>query len=150
VNGTTVAASAAVLSFLGVLLNIYLTSRLAGKSQREQWRRDQERPIVARMITLSQDALAQWHQAARARWAYLDAVKEAHDRGTITGGPDDRACAAGSERYENLRADVAELDLIAGQPVRDVAHQLVQIHEGCVMCCGSRAGTTPRSQAALA
>ena len=49
------------------LVNVAISARLVSRGQREQWRRDQERPIVARCITLSGDALSEWSDASVAK-----------------------------------------------------------------------------------
>ena len=54
---------AAVAAFTAAglsLVNVAISARLASRGAREQWRRDQERPIVARCLTLSDDALGEW------------------------------------------------------------------------------------------
>ena len=61
---------AAVAAFTAAglsLVNIGLSARLASRGQREQWRREQERPIVARCLTLSADALSEWWDASVAK-----------------------------------------------------------------------------------
>ena len=53
-NWAVIAAfAAAALS----LVNVIVGYRLASRGHLEQWQRDETRPIVARILTLSQDAL---------------------------------------------------------------------------------------------
>jgi hypothetical protein len=59
---TAAAFTAAFLS----LVNVAYSARLTSRGTREQWRRDQERPIVARCITLSSDAVKAWHATTQA------------------------------------------------------------------------------------
>jgi len=49
------AFTAAALS----LVNVAISYRLTSRGHREQWRRDEARPIVARMLKLSADTLTQ-------------------------------------------------------------------------------------------
>ena len=64
VDLTAVAAfTAAGLS----LVNVAISARMASRGHREQWRREQERPIVARCLTLSADARHEWRNAWVAR-----------------------------------------------------------------------------------
>lgn len=134
VNTATVAALAAVLSFIGVVVNIVLTSRLSSRAQLEQWRRNEERPVVTRLLTLSEDALKQWWRAAEARRQWLDSLNAEHDRNGDTVAPPEPEpqddWVAGSELYGKLRFEATQLELIAGQPLRDVANRLVRTHEG--------------------
>jgi hypothetical protein len=133
VNSATVAAiTAAVVSFIGVIINVFWTYRLSSQAQLEQWRRNEERPVVARMVTLSTDALEQWWQAARARREWLDSLSADPGRAnkdTATRPEPRDDWAAGSELYDKLRFEAAQLDLIAGQALRDVARRLVTVHE---------------------
>jgi hypothetical protein len=49
------------------LVNVAISARMASRGQREQWRRDQERPVVARCLTLSANAASEWWDASVAR-----------------------------------------------------------------------------------
>ena len=118
VDATTVAAfAAAVLS----LVNVAVTVRLAHGGQREQWRREQERPIVARCAALSVDIRDQWREASFARLdlqapvgAQLDIQQRVNN---------------GWQALRNLRYEVAQLDLLASPTVRQAARDLVAAHE---------------------
>lgn len=46
------------------LVNVYVTSRLTRKGQKEQWRRDTERPIVVNLLSTSKECLETWTDAA--------------------------------------------------------------------------------------
>jgi hypothetical protein len=135
VNLTTVAAFAAAgLALIGVILNVFWGARLTGHAQVDQWRRNEERPIVARILELSQDASTQWQLAwmARQRIKQLAAIpdltaQQAVDNAKARDDARDRAEAA-SELYKKLRFETAQLDLIAGRLVRDVAHELFRVH----------------------
>ncbi len=102
------------------LVNVAITARLASRGQREQWRRDQERPIVARCLTLSGAALSEWWHASVAKQrADADAPP------TLVDPHWDK----GVQLLHDLRYEVAQLDLLAGRAVRQVARDLVAAHE---------------------
>jgi hypothetical protein len=129
VNWTAIAAfTAAGLS----LVNVAVSARLAGRGRLEQWRRDEERPIVARMLTLSADALDKWQAAGYARHEWIDSLNADPSRSSEDVMARDEASErwwAGSELYDKLRFEGAQLDLIAGHPLRDAATTLVREHE---------------------
>ena len=111
----TAAFTAAALS----LINVGVSARLTRAGRLEEWRRDTERPIVARLLTLSQDAAEAWSEANRLRAEY-------------TGGADrtalDRAAAAwnrGNSLVAQLNFEIAQLDLIAGDRLRERARALL-------------------------
>jgi len=118
VDATAVAAFAAAgLS----LVNVVVTARLAHRGQGEQWRREQERPIVARCVALSVDLRDEWWEASFARLdiqapvgAQLDVQKRVN---------------RGWQALRNLRYEVAQLDLLASPAVRQAARDLVTVHE---------------------
>jgi hypothetical protein len=119
VDLTAVAAfTAAALS----LVNVVMSARLTSREHREQWRRDQERPIVARSLTLSDDALTAGHNTSLAT--------------SIMGEGDEWPDTKMKQRWqkgwqllEDLRYEVAQLDLLASGPVRKAARELVRAHE---------------------
>ena len=101
------------------LVNVAISARLVSRGQREQWRRDQERPIVARCLTLSGDALSEWSDASVAKQrADADAPR------TSVGTHWDK----GRELLHDLRYEVAQLDLLASWAVRQVARDLFAAH----------------------
>jgi hypothetical protein len=53
---TAAAFTAAFLS----LVNVGYSDKLTSHSSREQWRRDQERPVVAKCLALSRQAARSW------------------------------------------------------------------------------------------
>jgi hypothetical protein len=126
------AFTAAGLALVGVVVNIVWSYRLSSRVQLEQWRRNEERPIVARMLTLSADVLEQWQQTGQARRDWIDSLRADPNRGHEDTKARDEArdhWGAGSELYEKLRFGAAQLDLIAGRPLRSVAAKLVREHE---------------------
>jgi hypothetical protein len=75
------AFTAAGLALVGVVVNIAWSYRLSSRVQLEQWRRNEERPIVARMLTLSADVLGQWQQTGQARRDWIDSLRADPNRG---------------------------------------------------------------------
>jgi hypothetical protein len=122
------AFTAAGLSLVNVGYSAWLNSR----GHLEQWRRDVERPIVAQIITLSGDALSAWRDASLARQEWIASLHADLDRQHEDVGARDRAAeqwAAGSDVYDKLRFELAQLDLVAGPPLRETAGALVRHHE---------------------
>jgi hypothetical protein len=122
------AFTAAALSLVNVGLSAWLNSR----GHLEEWRRDVERPIVAQIITLSGDALNAWRDASFAKQEWITSVHADLDRQHEDVGARDRAAeqwTAGSEAYDKLRFEMAQLDLVAGPPLRETAGALVRHHE---------------------
>ena len=115
------AVTAAVASCLAVavsLVNVGMTSR----SQREQWRRNEERPIVARCLTLSEDALREWEKAPEAK---QDPSLDPDPWRTFQ---EDPKWEKGRQLMEDLRYEAAKLDLLAGSAVRRLTHGLLMTH----------------------
>ncbi len=122
------AFTAAALSLVNVGFSAWLNSR----GHLEQWRRDVERPIVAQIITLSGDALNAWRDASLAKQEWITSVHADLDRQHEDTGARDRAAeqwAVGSGAYDKLRFEIAQLDLVAGRPLRDTAGALLRPHE---------------------
>src|SRR5215469_1824880 len=122
VNSTATAAFAAAgLSFV----NVAVSARLARTGSREQWRREQEQPVVAKILTISEDAVRVWEKAAEAErvWSRERTVgrnmwlKEFADY-----------LHKSDDLYEALRYEVAQLDLLAGSKVRRTASRLESAH----------------------
>ena len=136
-NLATVAAfTAAGVALIVGVFSVVWGSRLSTRAQLDQWRRNEERPIVARVLTLSEDARQQWDQAWSAKQGLIAAVQAEPDpdvrRTPEFAEAQDRAVEqwrVGAELYGKLRFETAQLDLIAGRPVRDVADRLARAHE---------------------
>lgn len=115
---------AAVAAFTAAglsLVNVAISARLVSRGQREQWRRDQERPVVARCLTLSDDARSEWWDASVAK---QDASADAPP--TLVDSHWDK----GWQLMHDLRFEVAQLDLLASRAVRQAARDLAAAHEG--------------------
>lgn len=129
-NWATVAAfSAAALS----LANVVVSAWLARRRNLEGWRRDAERPAVAHILTLSDSCFRAWSKAWDSGNKWFASCMD--DDGLYIGQGDTNAKAEafdhlrqGSDLLEELRFEVAQLDLVAGQSVRDAAHALVGAH----------------------
>jgi hypothetical protein len=115
---TAAAFTAAFLS----LVNVAYSARLTSRGTREQWRRDQERPIVARCITLSSDAVKAWHATTQA-WRQMTPGKDWHDSEAH------EHWRKGNQTTSDLAFEVAQLDLLASRPVREAADQLLHTHQ---------------------
>lgn len=100
------------------MVNVGITARLASRAQREQWRRAEERPIVARCLTLSKEALAEEMRVSRA--------KRGPD--VPTPWPDERWQKC-QQLVLDLYFEVAQLDLLASEPVRNAALELHAAHD---------------------
>lgn len=113
---------AAVAAFTAAglsLINVVITVRLVRRGQRERWRREQERPIVARCLTLSSDIRHEWHEASVARQdARSWALPEAQQR-----------IRKGWEALRDLHYEATQLDLLANHAVRQAARELVAAHD---------------------
>jgi hypothetical protein len=107
------AFTAAALSFVSVIVNVVLTYRLTSRAHREQWRREQERPIVARCLTLSREAQKEWLQASSAKHA--GAEVEPHWQ-------------KGWQLLGDLSYEISQLDLLASHSVRVAADELFKAH----------------------
>jgi hypothetical protein len=115
---TAAAFTAAFLS----LVNVAYSARLTSRGTREQWRRDQERPIVAKCITLSGDAVKAWVAATEA-WRQMTPGQDWHDSEAH------ERWRQGDQITRDLAFEVAQLDLLASRPVREAADQLLFTHQ---------------------
>ena len=114
---------AAVAAFTAAglsLVNVAISARMASRGHREQWRRDQERPIVARCLTLSADVLSEWWDASVAK---QDADADS-PRNWV-----DPHWHKGRQLLHDLRFEIAQLDLLASRTVRQAARGLEMAHE---------------------
>jgi hypothetical protein len=116
---------AAVAAFTAAglsLVNVAITAWLARRGHREQWRREQERPIVAHFLTLSVDARHAWWDASEAK----QAMGESDD---LTGTKAEENLDKGARLAYDLACQAAQLDLLASDSVRQAAHALVVAHQ---------------------
>jgi hypothetical protein len=134
---TDLAATAAFVAAGLSLVNVGITAKLTSRGQREQWQREQEQPIVARCLTLSQEASHEWFEASTAR------VHRSPGDALM----DNANWKEGRKLLHDLRYEVARLDLLASSPVRRVASDLVEAH---VQESNRLGVTTPRPDEAKA
>jgi hypothetical protein len=120
---TAIAAVAAAV-FSGV--NVVLSYRQARRGPREQWRREQERPVVARVLTLSSDLTSNWAMLVftKERWAgaWDEELRADEDRTAR------EQLMAGMGLHGKLQFEAAQLDLLASPQVRKAAHDLATAH----------------------
>lgn len=85
---------------------------------------------MARILTLSQDAMGKWNDAASARHGWITVSGNPEEAGESEGfrAKELEHYAAAMELWAKLRYQIAELDLVAGRPVRDAAHALYLGH----------------------
>ncbi len=108
----TAALGASFLTGITSLGAVWLQQRRQATAADQEWRRNEERPIVARMLTLSADALAKWQQSAQARSDWLDSRHADPTRvHEDTKGRDQARghWAAAMAIYEKLRFEAAQL-----------------------------------------
>ena len=116
-------AAAAAFTAAGLsLVNVVITAWLGRRGQREQWRREQERPIVARCLSLSAEARVEWGAAAVARRAMGEGD-------AWVGSDGERRTQRGLQLMRDLYYEFAQLDLLASPAVRHVAARLIRAHE---------------------
>lgn len=124
---------AAVAAFTAAglsLVNVWVAGRLSRKGQTDQWRRDTERPIVARILTLSDQCLPLWGEAALAKEMWIATLQsQGHPGDVEVREKMESSFRAGHKLLEELQLQVAELDLVAGRPLREIAYQLINQHE---------------------
>lgn len=129
------AFTAAALSLVGVVVNVVWSYRPSSRGQLEQWRRNEERPIVARLLTLSNDAVDKWMNGCQARADWITSLADPSRTSEDTKAKDMllEQWQEGSELYEKLAFEAAQLDLIAGRSLREAATALSQAHWGVML-----------------
>jgi hypothetical protein len=115
--GVIAAFTAAGLS----LVNVVYSARAAHRGDRERWRREQERPVVARSLALSREL-------GRERW---DAVAAKGGIGTSPGAEAELSDSLRKawQLIGDLHFEVAQLDLLASPAVREAAGNLIAAHK---------------------
>lgn len=133
VRGQTVPVDLAVVAAFSAaalsLVNVAVSARLSSRGRLDEWRRDEVKPLVARLVTLSQEASEKWQAAYIQRslwWSSREGDSESEDRAAR-----DQASehwAKGAELYEKMRYELAQLDLVAGSGLRSAAAKLNSQH----------------------
>jgi hypothetical protein len=123
---TDVAAVAAFTAAGLSLVNVGISARLARQGRLDQWRRDTELPIVAKVLTLSEECQTSWSNTARAKRLLASDTPgdDVANRNAAT-----QAWEAGCSSLERLRFEIAQLDLMAGATLRSAVKALAVPHE---------------------
>jgi hypothetical protein len=113
------------------LINVALSARLSSRGARDQWRREQEQPLIAKILNLSTDAVTAWHDTASLKPKLLEAANAgADDEKTRLLLDEFRGhWSKGQDLYLTMRDDAAQLDLLASRAVRTAAWRLLAEHE---------------------
>jgi hypothetical protein len=122
VSSADLAAAAAFTAAGLSLVNVAISARLASRGHREQWRRDQERPIVARCLTLSRDIHSQL-------WDCSVAKQNMRKGDAWAGSKAQQHALKGLDLLHDLTYETAQLDLLASDYVRQAARALVVAHQ---------------------
>jgi hypothetical protein len=125
------AAIAAFTAAAISLVNVIIIARLARRTHLQQWRREEARPIVARILALSSEASSAWINGALLREESLSVGDDPAKRTEVLKLQNQEfdQWKRGRSALDKLRFEVAQLDLIAAQPVRDAAAALLLSHE---------------------
>jgi len=108
------------------LVNVVMTAWLSGRASLKQWRRDTELPILARIMTLSEDARQSWADTVKAK---IYQYKQRMGGNEIGQEQSIEAWERGRVLFAKLRFEVAQLDLVAGNGLSTAAKALVTTHE---------------------
>jgi hypothetical protein len=113
------------------LINVALSARLSSRSTRHQWRREQEQPIVANILTLSSDAINEWQQTGSGKTVWREAGKpiKLDEDGFNLWTEYREHWTKGNELFKALRYEAAKLDLLASRGVRLAATRIVTAHD---------------------
>jgi hypothetical protein len=109
------------------LINVAITVRATGKSNLQQWRRGEVRPVVARILALSDQATREQHAAVcrqRDRLGLSIGEPAEGDEAAQLMAAERRHWKASREARQKLSFEVAQLHLVAQKPVRDAAARL--------------------------
>jgi len=122
---TDVTAVAAFTAAGLSLVNVGISARLARRGRLDEWRRDTELPIVAKVLTLSEECQTSWSNTALAKRLLADTPgDDVANRNAAT-----QAWEAGCSSLERLRFEIAQLDLMAGATLRSAVKALAAPHE---------------------
>jgi hypothetical protein len=111
------------------LANVAVSARLTRRGSLEQWRREQALPIVARMLTLSADASREWRETSRVKYEWVPMMQAQKDgKAEALRVQMSDHWARGEEIRGRLRYEAAQLDLLAGRPVREITSELLKTH----------------------
>jgi hypothetical protein len=105
------------------LANVGITARVSRAGSLEEWRRNEERPVAARIVRLTEECRDEWGWAESTRQVLREARAEGADAAKIDRLHDmtkEHIAAAQDARVRVLEG-VAELQLMAGRPLREAA-----------------------------
>jgi hypothetical protein len=114
------------------LVNVAVGAQFVRRGRLDQWRRDEELPIIARILTGSRDVVGKWQAAGLARRVWTTSITSDPSRASEDKEARDEASEhwrVGSDLFEKLRFESAQLDLVAGGALRQVVAALVLEHE---------------------
>jgi hypothetical protein len=112
------------------LVNVAVSARLSSRGARDQWRREQAQPLVAKLLNLSADAVVEWRDLAALKPKQLEAINAGLGREQAKPLLDEISAHWGKsqELYLAMREQAARLDLLSSRAVRNAAWHLVGKH----------------------
>jgi hypothetical protein len=81
-------------------------------------------------MTLSDEALDSWETAALEKSRWTESLQSGQPGNAVARDAMQSSWNSGSDLYKQLRYQVAELSLVAGEPVNRTANALLVKHEG--------------------
>src|SRR5262249_38132873 len=109
--------------------NVWMTGYQARRSQLHQWRRDTERPVLARIISISDKSLEALREVAYERSQWIESVPGSQAESIEARDKARTLWDMNADEFEELRYQIAQLDLVAGEQLRKTAHALLSKHE---------------------
>jgi hypothetical protein len=113
------------------LVNVVITAWLASRVTHRQWRREEERPAVVRILALSSEAKRIGQELTILRQdVYLyeqDPDKDQLVRNLLAS--EGELWEDISNVLDKLRLEVAQLELVGHEPVREAARALLNAHD---------------------
>jgi hypothetical protein len=143
----TLTAIAAFVAAGLSLINILITSWFVRRGQLEQWRRDAERPIVARVLALSDKCLEIITESANQKAMWIQSL-ETGQQDTEVYNVMLKLWDAAGITYDELRVEGAQLELVGGRDLRGAVDRLLTLHEGLRHVVGPAGGAEGPDQVA--
>jgi hypothetical protein len=112
------------------LVNVALSARLSSRGARDQWRREQAQPLVAKILNLSTDAVQAWRDTAALKPKLFEASNAGvnDEEGKPLLDEIQGHFNKGQDLYIAMRDQAAQLDLLASRAVRTAAWHLLNEH----------------------
>lgn len=112
------------------LINVAVSARLSSRGARDQWRREQAQPLVAKILNLSADAVGEWRYTAALKPKLFEVAEAGMDDEQAKPMLDEIRghWSKGQDHYLAMRDQAAQLDLLASHRVRDAAWSVVTEH----------------------